>query len=175
MTALIQPSSSQITEPLRLALLGFAKSVMETRKPDFTAGDQYLERWHLGPYGSSANAYIHRFSGDDVDGVLHDHPYDNVSVILSVGYIEHSHAKPLTIGRHGKYLTTWIRRSPGEVIERKATVAHRLALIDGQPAISLFLPGPRYREWGFHCPEGWKHYKEFLTPNGGRIGCEHSL
>ncbi|MDN5849106.1 MAG: hypothetical protein L0H63_05630, partial [Nitrococcus sp.] len=58
---------------------------------------------------------------------------------------------------------------------RRARSAHRLALIDAEPVITLFITGPRVREWGFHCPQGWRHWRAFTAAdNPGRIGrgCE---
>ncbi len=163
----------QGTIPLTLlnAMLGFAETVMAQREPDFTAGDSYLQRWRLAEYGDGSNAYLHRFIGDDEDGACHDHPYDNVSTVLKGGYYEHMHRAPLKVV-DGKYELHKFWRAPGTVISRKAVTCHRLSLKDGEPAISLFIPGQRIREWGFACVEGWKHYKEFLTDNGGRKGCE---
>jgi hypothetical protein len=38
--------------------------------------------------------------------------------------------------------------------------------------ISLFFCGPRVREWGFHCPQGWKVWREYIAPTsyGNRVG-----
>lgn len=31
--------------------------------------------------------------------------------------------------------------------------------------------GPRFREWGFACPKGWVHWREFTEPGSeGRVG-----
>ena len=50
----------------------------------------------------------------------------------------------------------------------------RLPTLDdpAAPCWSLFLFGPRIREWGFHCPErGWVHWEEFTKPGRpGEIG-----
>jgi hypothetical protein len=37
---------------------------------------------------------------------------------------------------------------------------------------TLFITGPRYREWGFHCPDaGWIHWKRFTAADDrGAIG-----
>lgn len=152
----------RISETLRMALLNFAQTTMD-RRPDFVIGG-YLERWHLGSYGAMPNAYIHRFLGDDSDRALHDHPYDNVSVVLSGGYIEHVHEEPFKVVDE-KYATVPTHRKSGEVIKRIATVAHRISLIQHKPAVSLFLCGTRFREWGFITPSGWIHFREFEKGN----------
>lgn len=32
---------------------------------------------------------------------------------------------------------------------------------------TLFLTGPMYREWGFHCPNGWRRFSEFAKLKAG--------
>lgn len=76
-------------------------------------------------------------------------------------------------------------RGPGSIIVRRATDAHRLVLPDrtdgwGDPlddeskhdSWSLFITGPKKREWGFWCPKGWKHFAEFIKVNkdGNEVG-----
>jgi hypothetical protein len=153
---------------LRNAMLLYAEQVMENRPADFTAGENYLERWRLANYGSMPNAYIHRFRSDDEDGALHDHPYDNVSVILKGSYLEHFHTIPFSVGNDGKYTTYSVLRREGGIIKRSADVAHRLSMINNEPVVTMFFTGTRYREWGFHCVSGWVHYNQFLTDNGGK-------
>ncbi len=37
------------------------------------------------------------------------------------------------------------------------------------------ITGPKVRECGFHCPQGWRHHEEFFAPHDkGRVGrgCE---
>src|SRR3546814_14061660 len=61
---------------------------------------------------------------------------------------------------------------PGTITFRRAAAAHRLDLaedIQGQriPCWTLFITGPRIREWGFLCPKGWKHWRDFTNPKDG--------
>lgn len=64
----------------------------------------------------------------------------------------------------------------GNLVYRRARFAHRLILSDGEAeAWTLFLTGPRIREWGFHCPQGWRNWKEFTAAGAdskARRGCE---
>src|SRR5690606_19189993 len=70
------------------------------------------------------------------------------------------------------------QRSAGDVVCRRARAAHRVELIsamDGSgsaPVITLFITGPRLREWGFWCPGGrWVHWRDFTAPGrSGEIG-----
>ena len=129
--------------------------------PDFHVGpddDHQLQRWYLAPRNGVANAYLHRFVRSDDDRALHDHPWDNTSWILDGEYLEH---------RPGDSVT----RHEGDVVRRAATDAHRVELVTG-PVLTLFFTGPVVREWGFHCPWGWRHWREFveMSTGGNKIG-----
>jgi hypothetical protein len=82
-------------------------------------------------------------------------------------------------------------RHPGQVLFRRPTARHRVELIRQylysvedhahsreMPVLTLFITGPRVREWGFHCPQGFVHWKDFVHPDdpgGIGPGCgEHS-
>lgn len=52
---------------------------------------------------------------------------------------------------------------------------HRLEVPEGGRALSLFFTGAKEREWGFHCPNGWRHWQDFTGGANGEIvgrGCE---
>lgn len=39
------------------------------------------------------------------------------------------------------------------------------------PVFSLFFMGPWKRDWGFHCPKGWRHWRDFTKgPHGDDVG-----
>lgn len=145
-------------------LAAWARAFIANRAPDFTIGDNYLRRWFVAPRNDFANIYIHEMLADDDDRALHDHPYDNSSLILAGGYIEHVDG--------GVYE----ERKPGDHVTRQAHELHRLELYrddKGQPipCLSLFYTGPRYREWGFQCPKGWVPWYNFVdSADGGKIG-----
>jgi hypothetical protein len=133
------------------------------RPPDFIIGGAarpYLLRWWLIPRNRFMNVYLHNMLRDDDPRALHDHPWVNVSIVLKGGYFEHRQDKP----------TLW--RGPGSVVFRRAVAAHRLTLgPGGAPSWSLFITGPTVRQWGFLCPQGWKHWKDFCDPDdSGSIG-----
>lgn len=144
----------------------WALGVVHGREPDrFIGGrtDTYMERWFIVPRNPVCNVYLHRFLRSDDDRALHDHPWPNSSYLLDGCYIEHMPGP------------TTIQRWPGEYVTRKATDSHRIELIDGKPVLSLFITGPKVREWGFHCPQGWRHWRDFTSgPNGETVGrgCE---
>lgn len=137
------------------------------RAPDFVVGPSaqpYLLRWWLIRRNNTANAYLHQFMRSDEDRALHDHMYPNASLILSGSYREHS-------ADGGSVL-----RGAGEIVFRKPSTPHRISLIgeeEGNPrtVLTLFLTGPRVRQWGFHCPQGWVHWRSFVDPeNPGLSG-----
>ena len=144
-------------------------AVADRRPPDFViggAGDPYLRRWWMIPRNPLFNVYLHHFLRSDDDRALHDHPWINLSILLAGQYDEH------TIAAGG--LNVRSRRRAGAWQLRGAKAAHRIELVDG-PCWTLFVTGPRIRQWGFHCPAGWRHWRDFTKPGAsGEIGrgCE---
>ena len=117
----------------------------------------YMLRWYVIPRNRFFNIYLHHFLRSDDDRALHDHPWWNLSILLRGQYLEHTRDRV----RH---------RRTGYVVLRRATCAHRIELIDG-PVWTLFLTGPKIRSWGFHCPQGWRHWRIFTNPEDpGAVG-----
>lgn len=135
------------------------------RPPDFVIGPvdaPYLKRWWLIPRNHWFNIYLHQILTDDDDRALHDHPWWNLSIILKGCYRE--------IRKDGVYL-----RKRFSFTFRRAETAHRLVLpvVNGGVSYcwSLFITGPVIREWGFYCPKGWRHWRDFVAPNDkGQVG-----
>ena len=136
------------------------------RPPDFVIGDvenPYLRRWFIIPRNRWFNLYLHHFCRSDDDRALHDYPWANMSVLLRGDYIE-----VLPQGRH-------VALRAGQWTVRRAKAAHRIMLpIDVTtadwaevPVWTLFITGPCVREWGFHCPAGWRHWKDFVSVREG--------
>lgn len=148
------------------------------RAPDFIIGhpmDPYLLRWWVIPRNRWFNIYLHKFLRSDDDRALHDHPWASCSIILAGGYLEHL---PDGVVKH---------RRPGRITFRIATQAHRVELLCAArggiygsppytrslPAWTVFITGPKRREWGFHCPQGWRHWRDFCgVPVGEARGNE---
>lgn len=156
-----------MNEYLIPAMLAYANTVIESRNPDVIIGNAdnpYVHRWWIGPHGDEPSAYIHRFFRSDHDGALHDHRYDNVSVILEGSYDEHFHYFPLTV-IDGKYKTYSLTRGVGDIIARPADTPHRVSIIDG-PVTTIFFTGKAVREWGFVTVNGWRYWKDYLAEVG---------
>jgi hypothetical protein len=144
--------------------LRLAQRVMASRAYDQLIGpvdDPYMLRWRLFRKGWWPNIYIHLFLRSDDARALHDHPTDNISLICDGVYAE-------------VFADGSVFRDPGDIVCRFATTPHRVELIellDGpKQVITLFFCGPRRRDWGFHCPNGWVHWQKFTTPDGNQIG-----
>lgn len=135
------------------------------RRPDFIIGgveDPYLLRWWVIPRNPIFNVYIHLFLRSDDDRALHDHPWMNVSILLDGSYREHLADRVVE------------RRAGAVVFRLSGKTSHRIELHQG-PCWTLFLTGPRYREWGFHCLRGWVPWQQFTdSRDKGSIGrgCE---
>lgn len=122
--------------------------------------DPYMARWFTNIKGRWLTKYFHLFLHSDDDRALHDHPAASVSILLSGNYIEHF------MGGRSK------RRTVGGVYFRRAATAHRIELEndeDGQPkkVVTLFFMFRRCREWGFWCPQGWRHWREYTDRRAG--------
>lgn len=133
-----------------------------SREPDFIIGGKdnpYLRRWFVVPRNLHMNIYLHHFLRSDDDRALHSHPWLwNESLLLEGSYIEHL---------PGPYE---VLRTEGESVRRSGEAWHRVELING-PVWTLFLTGPVVREWGFLCPQGFVHWRDFTAPDDkGAIG-----
>lgn len=129
-----------------------------TREPDFVIGNGYLRRWWLIPRNRFLNIYLHEINKSDDDRALHDHPWHNVSVVLKGGYQE--------VTPDGVYTL----RSR-DIKCRSGSFLHRLVIPEGGQAVTLFITGPKYRDWGFACEKGWRPWQEFCDiKDKGKVG-----
>lgn len=141
--------------------------VMMHRAPDKMigpVGDRYLIRWYLIPRNRVFNVYLHLFWRSDDDRAHHDHPWLlNFSWLLDGQYIEEM------IARGG--IRHRIPRRVGAFKLRLGASPHRLELVDGQPCTTLFITGPMFRRWGFHCRDaGWVDFEAFTKNDGEEVG-----
>lgn len=143
------------------------------RSPDVVIGghdDPYMYRWYLIPKNRFFNVYVHWFMRSDDDRALHDHPWSNLSILLDGQYTEHRISAG---GIHNHFL----RKAGDWCIRVAGSIAHRIELTHGT-CFTLFITGPKYREWGFHCPQqGWVHWKKFTAaddPGAIGLGCNQT-
>lgn len=127
-------------------------------EPHFIIGQRYLLRWYVIPRNPWLNVYLHKFLHDDEDRALHDHPWWFISVMLW--------------GRYSEVVKEQVieRRAPS-IAFRSATHAHRVMLWrefgNLVPCWTLVVTGKVVRDWGFLCPQGWRHWKEFTAYDDG--------
>lgn len=134
------------------------------RAPDFVIGppdNLMLRRWWLLPKNMWFNVYLHHWLRSDDDRALHDHPWANVSILLTGSYREHLSGGVVKLRKPWRLWAFW--RLP----MRAATTPHRVELIDGRPLWTLFLTGRVVRAWGFHCPRGWVYWRDFVSVREG--------
>lgn len=163
------------------ALQRLASRISASRDPDFVIGGRdnpYLERWFVIPRNPVFNIYLHRFLRSDDDRALHTHPWlFNLSILLEGQYVEHT-------SDGSSY------RQAGDFKFRFGAAPHRVELVRAAFAIggmrsrafgkplpcwTLFITGPRVRQWGFLCPQGWVHWKKFTAsddPGSVGRGCD---
>lgn len=138
------------------------------------AGDAYLIRWYI--FSTSwITLFLHKFVRGDEDRALHCHPWSFLVVPIWRGYIEHSD-RPMRRDPSEPWRTETCslqelqtgrvatRRRVWPIISaryRPATYRHRVELIAGKPSWSIFFHFRRQREWGFHPPDGFVHWKQW--------------
>lgn len=147
------------------------------RKPDELIGDPsdpYMRRWRVRNTGGrhTWGLYLHHIRLSDDDRALHDHRYASVSLILEGGYIEHTpgpgfktvHSYDPPRFEYDNRATVRHLFGAGSLIKRPhAAAPHRLELVNGEPAWTLFVIGTPVRDWGFYCGRGWVPWREFVS------------
>lgn len=117
------------------------------RKPDLTIendGKIYMQRWFLIPHNRFLNIYLHRISGPD-EPTPHDHPWCSLSYCLR-GLMRES--------RPQKRLRLIFTK---DFIFRLPTTLHYLENVSSV-VWTIFITGPKVREWGFDTFTGWEPY-----------------
>lgn len=134
-------------------------------KPHFIVyndnGAPSMQRWHIirTPW---LRLYLHKHVGDDRT-VLHDHSWHSLSLCLKGSYWE--------VFRRGLMQ----KRKRWSLVYRRPETPHRIVLTIGadglpKPAWTLFLTGPKVREWGFHFRSGWLPWHQAVEPdNPGKM------
>lgn len=128
----------------------------------------YMNRWWL--FGSRRTtdqqepgdwpicARVHQILRSDSGRDPHDHPWWNISIVLSGAYIEHTPDRPEGVWRYA-----------GDVVFRRATDLHHITLPfsfkDG--VWTLFIMGPKSRSWGFQTKNGWINWRDYKGKDGG--------
>lgn len=106
---------------------------------------QYITRLHIIKTPWFA-VMLHWIAKPDPEPDLHDHPVTFLSLILRGGYIER-----MPDGYHVRRWCNFIRA---------ATHVHAIRMVL-PGTLTLCLVGPDVREWGYHTPSGWVHWRAY--------------
>ena len=128
---------------------------------DRVDNEPYLERYYLFLKDRERfpfNVFLHKFLKGDPDDV-HDHPWPYFTIILRGGYYEWV---PVfnTLGQKINEVRHW--RGPGHFRFCPANSFHRIELEPGVTAWTLFMPGPKQKEWGFQMGNRWVPHDQYL-------------
>jgi hypothetical protein len=128
---------------------------------DRVDNEPYLERYYLlfrererFPF----NVFLHKFLKSDPDDV-HDHPWPFATLILRGGYWEW---RPQFDGQGRKVCEVARWCGPGSFRIAQATTYHRIELDPAVTCWTLFMPGPKQRDWGFLVRNMWVQWEQYL-------------
>jgi hypothetical protein len=124
------------------------------RRPDLIIGPKEAPqtlRWHLFRWRGFQIA-LHRWVRSDNDRALHDHTAGNISILLTGRYLE--------VFSHSWEPLCWKLRRRFVPYYRKADTPHRVFLHEG-PIWTLWIRFAPWRQWGFYCPKGWRHWRQY--------------
>lgn len=126
--------------------------------------EPYLERYYVFlkdrkwfPF----NIFIHKFLKSDPDDV-HDHPWPYATLILRGGYWEWVPQFDSGGKKIGE-LARWC--GPGHFRVCSATSFHRIELDPEVECWTMFMPGPKKRDWGFLVNNNWVPHEQYLKYN----------
>lgn len=133
--------------------------------------DGYMDRWWLTPqwmlgtdeYGNPFPKWwvpyifcirLHHILREDRDRHLHDHPFDNRSIILAGCYDEQD------IFGHSNM------RWAGDTVMRRAECFHKIAYVPADGTWSLWWVGDKRNRWGFLVDGRKLYYKDYFERFG---------
>lgn len=115
---------------------------------------EYITRLHIikTPWFAIC---LHWLNKPDPEPHLHDHPVSFLSFILRGFY------KEFRLVGNSVHVDVCNRKWINFV---RADAKDRHRIVEVAPkTLTLVLMGPKTREWGFHAPTGWIHWKEYYT------------
>jgi hypothetical protein len=128
---------------------------------DRVDNEPYLERYYVFLKDRSRfpfNVFLHKFLKSDPDDV-HDHPWPYATLILRGGYWEW---RPQfdSEGRKIGEIAKWC--GAGSFRTASAKTYHRIELDPAVECWTLFMPGPKQRDWGFLVKNKWIQWEQYL-------------
>ena len=115
--------------------------------------EPYLERYYVFLRDRTwfpFNVFIHKFLKSDPDD-LHDHPWPYMTIILRGGYWEWTNNRPTP---------QW--KGAGQIRFGHSTDYHRIELEPGVECWTMFVPGPKQRDWGFLVRNRWIQHEQYF-------------
>jgi hypothetical protein len=128
---------------------------------DRQSDEPYIERYYLFLKDRDRfpfNVFLHKFLKGDPDDV-HDHPWPYATLILKGGYYEWL---PQFDSKGNKIAEMCVWRGPGSFRVCRANSYHRIELDPSVTAWTLFMPGPKKRDWGFLVNNKWIQHEQYL-------------
>jgi hypothetical protein len=119
-------------------------------------GPVMFYRWWLMRDEKLCSVYINRHVGSDDLPAPHDHPWDNMTIVLEGKFCEQLYEED--------ELRETVMRSRGDVVVRSAAFSHRIEMRPGEECWTLFITGPVVNRWSFKCPGGPIPAELFLHP-----------
>jgi hypothetical protein len=129
---------------------------------DRVSEEPYLERYYLFLKDRDRfpfNVFLHKFLKSDPDDV-HDHPWPYATLILKGGYYEWI---PQFNNKGEKLDEIAVWRGPGSFRICRANSFHRIELDADVTCWTLFMPGPKQRDWGFLVKNKWVQWQEYIA------------
>lgn len=128
---------------------------------DRVNNEPYLERYYLFLKDRDRfpfNVFLHKFLKSDPDDV-HDHPWPYATLIVKGGYYEWT-PQFNNQGEKVGEIARWC--GAGSFRTASANSFHRIELDPGIETWTLFMPGPKRRDWGFLTRKGWIQHEQYL-------------
>ena len=123
--------------------------------------EPYLERYYVFLKDRETfpfNMFVHKFLKSDPDDV-HDHPWPFATLILRGGYWEWTPTFDAE-GRKSGEVCRWY--GAGSFRVARANTYHRIELDPSITCWTLFMPGPKQRDWGFLVRNQWIQWEQYL-------------
>ena len=136
-------------------------------------GKVYIRRWHIIPRNRGFNIYLHKTMLSDRE-MFHDHPWNNISIVLWGGYVEVQPdnwlCEEYALGARSRI------RVRGDIIRRTAEQPHYLLQpLANRPCWTLFITGRLRRTWGFYTKSGWFPHHEVVEVVDGKSQLKDSI
>jgi hypothetical protein len=97
---------------------------------------------------------LHWIKRADPQPDLHDHPNTFLSIVLSGWYDEEV---PPPGAKHER-----VRKRVYFFNFKRSTDRHRIIAL-GKRTLTLVFAGPVVRDWGFHTPDGWVYWRQYIA------------